>query len=372
MNSQEKLHNTLANGDTDIVLAAMKYIFEGKGDSMLLSQAVLLNNRLNQIKTQERLGTLNGGEIRIVKNQINLAVFELISQVPNDAQLPDFFPELAPANTKNLPPLLTDNNQLYSERQPKIPLAIGIFLILLTAFFVFQFPCPSVSIAWWIRLMSAAGIAAFVYYMSGTIEASLSQGIKGTGSLILLVILYLLNPIGGILGQDCILEVPVTVFVLDEKEDLALRQKGHVLMDYRGERKRKEIGENGEAFFSNLSIGEKVRLSIDFSEPYKPLRPDSLYTIDKTGKIYLHVTLQHLDRIFGKVLFKDQPLPDVTIAIGTALRDTTDALGYYDLTIPLAFQRKEQEVMFYKKGFKTLTKRAYPQTNDPLNVVMEK
>ena len=143
-------------------------------------------------------------------------------------------------------------------------------------------------------------------------------------------------------------------------------------MDYRGERKRQAISENGEAFFNNLKVDEKIRLGVDFSEPYKPTHPDSLYTIDASGKIYLEVALQNLEKVFGRVIFKDKPLDGVQVSIGPSLRDTTDALGYYEVNIPVSQQRKEQEVNFYKPGFKMLSKNAFPQTNEPLNILMEK
>ena len=150
-----------------------------------------------------------------------------------------------------------------------------------------------------------------------------------------------------------------------------LSQQGHVLMDYRGERKRMAISENGEVFFSNLKAGEKVRLGVDFSEPYQPVRPDSLYTIDNSGKIYLQVALLHLEKVYGRTIWQDTPLSGVVVSVGPTLSDTTDALGYYDIYIPPALQRKEQEINFFKTGFRLLTKKAFPQTNDPLNVVME-
>jgi hypothetical protein len=40
--------------------------------------------------------------------------------------------------------------------------------------------------------------------------------------------------------------------------------------------------------------------------------------------------------------------------------------------IPETDQVPEQEVFFKKDGFKSMTKKAFPQTNQALNVVMEK
>ena len=81
--------------------------------------------------------------------------------------------------------------------------------------------------------------------------------------------------------------------------------------------------------------------------------------------------LQNLGLVFGRVLWRDQPLEGVLVAVGE-LRDTTNDLGRYSIQIPETDQRKEQEVIFKKMNYKTLIKTAYPQTNQPLNIVMEK
>ena len=83
------------------------------------------------------------------------------------------------------------------------------------------------------------------------------------------------------------------------------------------------------------------------------------------------VGLKLLNNVFGTVIWRDQLLAGVVVTIGD-LRTTTDATGSYTILIPKAAQRKEQEVRFLKAGYKMLIKKAYPQTNEPLNVVMEK
>ena len=110
---------------------------------------------------------------------------------------------------------------------------------------------------------------------------------------------------------------------------------------------------------------------MDFSEPYRPLNADSLYTIPSDGRLTLTVGLQNLGQVFGRVLWRDQPLEGVLVAVGD-LRDTTNDLGRYSIQIPETEQRKEQEVIFKKMSYKTLIKTAHPQTNEPLNIVMEK
>lgn len=164
----------------------------------------------------------------------------------------------------------------------------------------------------------------------------------------------------------------VTVMVEDKNGEFVMRQQGKIVMMVEGgDVKQEDIDSKGAASFKNVRIGDKVRLKVDFSEPYRPLNPDSLYTIPEDGRINLRVGLQHLGKVFGRVLYRDKELPGVVVSVGS-LRDTTDDLGLYEILIPETDQRQQQEVFFKANGLKSMTKNAFPQTNQPLNVVMEK
>lgn len=166
----------------------------------------------------------------------------------------------------------------------------------------------------------------------------------------------------------------VTVNVRDKDGTLveSLLTQGYVIMTTSGGGAPKElIDDKGAASFKNIKVGDNVRLSIEFSEPYQPIYPDSVYTVPEDGRIHLTVALQHLGKVFGRVIYRDKELPGVIVAVGS-LRDTTDDLGRYEIFIPENEQRPDQEVFFKKDGFKSMTKRAYPQTNQPLNVILER
>lgn len=164
----------------------------------------------------------------------------------------------------------------------------------------------------------------------------------------------------------------VTVLVEDKNGEFVMRQQGKIVMMVEGgDVKQEDIDSKGAASFKNVKIGDKVRLKVDFSEPYHPLIPDSVYTIPKDGRIHLRVGLRHLEKVSGRVFWRDEELSGVIVSVG-ALRDTTDNLGRYEIIIPEAVQRQKQEIFFTKKGFRSITKNAFPQTNEPLNVVMQK
>jgi hypothetical protein len=166
--------------------------------------------------------------------------------------------------------------------------------------------------------------------------------------------------------------INTTVFVENKKHELVLQQQGKIIMEVDGgESKQEDIDSKGSASFKNVKVGDKVRLKVNFSEPYSPIDSNALHTITADGRITLTVALQNLNRVFGTVIYRDQPLAGVKVVIGD-LSATTDFAGSYKIQIPEQDQRKEQEVKFLKTGFKMLMKKAFPQTNEPLNIVMEK
>lgn len=199
----------------------------------------------------------------------------------------------------------------------------------------------------------------------------------GTGLIALVGILANLATVLDFLGLKPKVEGKmdnVTVNVRDKAGALieSLNTQGYVIMTTSGGGVDKElIDDKGAASFKNIKVGDKVGLNIQFSEPYRPLRPDSVYTVPEDGRIQLTVALQHLGNVYGRVIYQDKELPGVIVAIGN-LRDTTDDLGRYDIQIPESDQRPEQEVFFKKEGFKSMTKKAFPQTDQALNVVMER
>lgn len=168
--------------------------------------------------------------------------------------------------------------------------------------------------------------------------------------------------------------INVSVYVEDKNSDLvaALKKEAYVLMTTEGGGRAKElIDDKSRASFQNIRVGDKVSLNVDFSEPYRPVKPDSIYTVPADGRITLTVALQNLNRIFGTVLYRDHFLEGVLVDV-EGLRDTTDLTGRFEIFIPENQQHQSPEVKFIKKGFKDKIVKSYPQTKEPLNVVMEK
>ncbi|MGB1206224.1 MAG: TIR domain-containing protein [Chitinophagales bacterium] len=170
----------------------------------------------------------------------------------------------------------------------------------------------------------------------------------------------------------------VTVFVHGEngKQDMVLRQKGNIIMDFSGERRPVPIDANGKAIFHNIAAnkaGHTILLDIDFSEAYRPIITDSPYVLQPNTDIYLQVALQNLDKIEGTVFDgeTEEPLENVSVSIGK-LETFTLKNGFYELQIPKEKQREKQNVTFAKDGFKTEVKSVHTQDNEPIKIVMER
>ncbi len=145
------------------------------------------------------------------------------------------------------------------------------------------------------------------------------------------------------------------------------------MLDVNGERKKELIDDKGQASFKNLHVGDQIRhLNVEFSEPFQSTRADSVYTLDASGQIYLEVALQHLGRVFGTVLTGDQPLAGVIVLVDNTFADTTNMTGSYSIEVPENKQRPDPEVKFFKEGYRMDIKKGYPQSNQPLNWVMQK
>ncbi len=139
-----------------------------------------------------------------------------------------------------------------------------------------------------------------------------------------------------------------------------------------GEPIPKPINEMGQAFFQNLHSGDTVKLDIDFSEPYKPLSPDSNYIIEPNGKIDLAVALQGISKVQGKVLYNEAPLSGVIVQVDNVPPTTSDSTGWFSITIPDSLQRESYKVWVIKKGFKTKSEPATPQIGESLPIILEK
>lgn len=267
--------------------------------------------------------------------------------------------------------MVKNNRRLISENK-----MVGICLLAIAILITIFIPKPSVTLRF--TIYSVYGISIALILLKSSKDANMTFK---TGNLVLTVLggaaipvlLFFTDPIGKFKENNYRQSIGLTVFVHGKKGkmDMILRQKGYVILELGGDRQRKPISENGDAHFENLHVGDKIRLDIDFTEPYHALNKDTSYVVDESGKIYLEARLEGIDRITGLVLFEDKPLSEVIVRT-VDLSDTTDNAGGFTIHIPESLQMKEYVVWFHKNGFKIKSAHAYPQTGDPLVIILEK
>lgn len=254
--------------------------------------------------------------------------------------------------------------------------ALGVLFIAAAAAIVLAIKCLSSAQYAIFYVLLGLGSSSFFYRSAQQTRFSFRSynfNVVFLGCIAVPAALIVYNPIDRYKGTGCDTATSVTVFVHGKKglQDIILQNKGFVMMDLQGERKRESINEKGQAVFHNLHVGDKVLLNIDFSEPYKAVYPDSAYTVTPEGRIYLPVALQGIDKVQGMVLYNEEPLSDVTVKIDD-LTSKSDETGHYSIPIPESLQSQEYKVWFIKKGFKAKSVKSYPQTGQSLNIVMEK
>ena len=336
MTSRQLFHHIrdlIARNELEQALQQLQQLL---ANSPKLDEALQQSGRFADIRKQIRLGVVSHAEAALTQNQIRHALLELLGeiekqQIPDKTALGDL---LTAVETESGRPEVQGELRVADSNVVKepAPSPMGFFN-------------PK-------RLLGLGGIlAALIAILANMAEILGFLGLQPRPNSEL---------------------TNVTVLVEDQNGDFVMRQQGKIVMMVEGgEVKQEDIDSKGAASFKNVKVGDKVRLKVNFSEPYHPLAPDSLYTIHADGRICLRVGLQNLDRVFGRVWYRDQAMPGVIVSVGN-LRDTTDDLGRYEIRIPEAEQRQEQEVFFRAAGYKDIVKKAFPQTNQPLNVVMER
>lgn len=398
---KEKLRELIAENSLDEAVELLKTLSKG---ARFEDEVLMLASRLTDTNKKSVMNTLSPADLELRRNQIAQALLQITRQLPEDSVLP-FSPaypvdasKSAGTGTGTGGPFIvqtgTGDGNIYKTQtgtgdggtpatqtgtgdggsstgaggHSKLPFwfSLGAFAVLLGITLLVP--------GWWrentllartLLALAAGGVAAT---LPGFLNFEINNVLKAGGALAAFVLVFLVNP-----PKE---EEPLTltVFVVGKNGQSvqSLHQQGYILLDAEGERKRELIDDKGQAHFKNLRPGSEIRnVQVEFSEPYRPVHPDSVYRLDAKGQIYLAVALQNLGRIYGTVLAGDEPLEGVLVTVNER-SDTTDLTGSYSIDIPEGDQRSDPEVKFFKKGYKLLIKTARPQTGLPLNIVMEK
>ncbi|MFT3910690.1 MAG: hypothetical protein QM737_14830 [Ferruginibacter sp.] len=174
----------------------------------------------------------------------------------------------------------------------------------------------------------------------------------------------------------------VTVLVHGEngKDDLILPTRGKVKLIYGDANVLETINDKGEATFKQIPsqfFNSDLTVEILFfdpgGEPYRAVKPDSLYHLKKASYIDLTVKLYGLDMLKGIVTdFKTgDPIPNVRISI-LGIDTMSNNYGEFTLLIPREHQRKFQTVRAFKEGYELFELNNIPvQTQSEFPIVMK-
>jgi hypothetical protein len=245
---------------------------------------------------------------------------------------------------------------------------LGILLIITATAIAIFIPCPNGVQCFTLYTLIGIGIALLL--KKSAEKASAKFNIKNTavvlsGGVTIPFILFFTNPIPPLKGDKCrILSTNVVVLVhaMQGTEEVKLKQGTVVMNLIDKETKRSPVNDNGEAHFQNAQVGDSARLNLDFSEPYVPVSPDSIYTIKPNAEIEFYVRLKGLDEVHGIVFFNNEPLPGVKVELqarNSILTTFTDGAGYFKFSIPLPQQQQKYLANFTKNGFQ-------PHPNEPV------
>ena len=168
----------------------------------------------------------------------------------------------------------------------------------------------------------------------------------------------------------------VTVYVHGGKGiyDAVLVNRGEVVLDLKGHRRKEKIGDKGQAVFSDISgeLRNQEKEIAVIADGFEAVRPGKKYRLSGEG-IYIEVKRdQSLARISGVV--RDErggPLANAKVSIGelsaTSLED-----GRFELDIPPEHQRKEQELTIYLEGYRLWREFVYPKSKTDVLIEMKK
>ncbi len=167
----------------------------------------------------------------------------------------------------------------------------------------------------------------------------------------------------------------LTVFVhgAKGKQDYVLENKGRVILDLGSNRREVEIGEQGQAHFTEIPtkfFGKELDLSIK-AEGYELAGPKTSFTFDGSP-VYLEVQSScRFCRLRGTVQTQDSFVSGAIVMVkGTGLADTTDAGGNFDIRVPPEEEQKEYILTVVRDGRIVDEKYATPSPTSPIEILI--
>jgi hypothetical protein len=159
---------------------------------------------------------------------------------------------------------------------------------------------------------------------------------------------------------------PLTVYVHGEagRNDLVLRNSGHVFVDLDGDRQSRSIGENGEAHFLGIPDrfrGQEVPIWVD-AKGFESTVADEKQRLDGAS-LYLKVRKKS-GHVSGIVQDQDGiPIANVDLTM-SGLSGQSDASGHFEFIIPGEKLEQEMDLQAVAPGHKPQKYKVVPDANE--------
>lgn len=173
---------------------------------------------------------------------------------------------------------------------------------------------------------------------------------------------FCLTVLGGILLPAPAANFPLTVFVHGPggPQDSVLRNEASVVLDLGSERRNAQIGDQGQAFFSEVPAsfrGQKVDVGLDATSAYEPV-DRSRRELSGTS-LYLEVRRKP-SHIAGTVVDENgTPIAGASVIVN-GLSTTSGKQGEFRLTIPAEVSKDEMDLRVSAAGYATWNHRVIP------------
>lgn len=345
------------------------------------NEVQLLSARYHELERQSRLGLESSEDIGRTRTKVTHALLQVLEDLPegSTATLTVSVTKQPPVSvasgdgTSAPPPLTGTGDGTFhrtgtgdGDSSHKNAVWIGIISLALVLAAVMFVPCPSSAQFFVFRLILALGAAGIGSILPGFLTID-SGAAKAGGATGFFVLVYLINP-AQLVGDERCNNDPftLTVSVRVNKPSTAYPdlKNAELWLWQENDWRKVAISPEGIADYKNLSsdlIGKFtiVQLKADYFKPVidslliKP--PSATITLEPDGS---------LERVFGKITDPSgNDLPGIIVEVENRF-DTTDAVGNYEIRIPMAQQKTNYSLYARdrKKKFAPYKDEAWPAT----------
>jgi hypothetical protein len=186
------------------------------------------------------------------------------------------------------------------------------------------------------------------------------------------VVVFLLVILGGFMLVPSPRAFALTVYVHGPagRQDLVLRNEGHVILDLGGDRRREKIGDKGEAYFRIPPEfrGQRVPVGVE-SEAYETAAPSEDLKLD-TDRLYLRVRRKS-GHLTGRVQDREgNAVPGASIQVA-GVSVSTGPDGRFEISIPGERMKPEFSLTAAAGGYATQSHTVVANANE-ITIILQR